>query len=489
MRIFKITTALILLFTFSCQSWKKQDVRKTAADEAAAIPSYEVENEEHIATFNKLMSNPSDAEKSRNFANYLDRQKNFFYIGEQSMFQFDEKLDALYNKTLLGLELSEEDIEEFDKVRFQNYVAWEFSERNLHEMLDLYYLALKHAHTEGSPFQKSSQWIVPNVKKWVDESWKKGDKSAVITLANHLNKVNEQFSTEQANVLAPSFQAYLNPSQAMLSEAFNRSKWLVKHRKKTHFDNLIEKKWKLDFAQRNSQFGKEFLELNKKSRMPQALDVLEPSADGRGHVTGNRFPMGKWAMTFDDGPNPTHTQGMINSLVSNDVHGTFFWQTQNVIKYPEIPKTKSSRFSRALHSYTHANLPKLSPAGLDKEINLAVKDFAKVVGEKPTMFRCPYGSCGGNGSAIRQMIADNNMLHIHWNVDTLDWQDKNPETIFQRSKKQIDSLGRGIVLFHDIHPQSVIATDKVIKYLKSKYKIEPLNKLIEESRGKPYYTP
>jgi len=43
--------------------------------------------------------------------------------------------------------------------------------------------------------------------------------------------------------------------------------------------------------------------------------------------------------------------------------------------------------------------------------------------------------------------------------------------------------------FYDIHSQSVIASKKVIQYLKTKYKVEPLNKLIEESRGTPFYTP
>lgn len=484
MRLLKISTALMLLFTFSCQSWKKQDETRTTA-------SYDSEDADlkNLKTFERLMSNPSDAEKSRDFANYLDRQRSFYYIGQQLLFQFDEKLDVLYNKKQQGQELSAADWNEFAKIRFQNYIAWEFSERNLHEMMDLYYLALKHANTDGSPYQKSCKWIVPNVKKWVDEAWKKGDKSAIINLANNLNDVNIQLGTEQSNVKAPSFKDYVNVTPTMLREAFKRSKWLSANRKKTHLDTFMEKEWNEYLAIRSTESEMEFLSTNNSFRTPQALDELYPSADGKGHVTGNRFPQGKWAMTFDDGPNPTHTQGMVNNLKNNGVHGTFFWQTQNVIKYTTFPKTKSDLYSRALHSYTHANLPKLGQAGLNKEINQAVTDFAKVVGEKPTMYRCPYGACGGSGSTIRQMIAKQNMLHIAWNVDTLDWQDKNPDSIFQRTKKQIDSLGRGIVLFHDIHPQSVIASDKVIKYLKSKYKIEPLHKLIEESRGKPYYTP
>ncbi|AZZ36320.1 hypothetical protein CIK05_05795 [Bdellovibrio sp. qaytius] len=495
MRIIKISLAFALLFTFSCQSWKKQDdVRTTASTQ-----SEEEIAPENVQTFERLMANPDDSEKSRNFAKFLDRQKNFFDAGEQLMFEFDEKLDVLYKKTQKGEQLADGDTDELEKTRFQNYIAWEFSDRNLHEMLDLYSLALKHANTEGSPYQKSCKWIIPNVKKWVDEAWKKGDKSAVITLASHLNDVNVKFQAEQVNAITPSFKAYINPSQAMLTEAYNRSKWLVNNRPKTHLDSLIEKRWSEDFTNRQKDF--EDFRIQQKDlkdtlinprndfRTPQALDVLEPSADGKGTVTGNRFPPGKWAMTFDDGPHPTYTQGMVNNLKNNGIHGTFFWQTQNVVQYTTFPKQKSDLYSRACHSYTHANLPKLGAVGLDKEINQAVNDFAKVVGEKPTLYRCPYGACGSNGSVIRQMIAKQNMLQISWNVDTLDWQDKNPDSIFDRTKKQIDTLGRGIILFHDVHPQSIVASDKVIKYLKTKYTIAPLNKLIEESRGKPYYTP
>ena len=60
------------------------------------------------------------------------------------------------------------------------------------------------------------------------------------------------------------------------------------------------------------------------------------------------------------------------------------------------------------------------------------------------------------------------MLHVHWNVDRLDWQDKNPQSIFERSKKQIDLRGKGIVLFHDVHPQSVEAVKLLLPYMKSK---------------------
>ena len=65
------------------------------------------------------------------------------------------------------------------------------------------------------------------------------------------------------------------------------------------------------------------------------------------------------------------------------------------------------------------------------------------------------------------MIAALNMVHVYWNVDTLDWQDNDPDSIVARAQKQMKALGHGIVLFHDVHPQSVTASKKLIEWSKT----------------------
>ena len=45
-----------------------------------------------------------------------------------------------------------------------------------------------------------------------------------------------------------------------------------------------------------------------------------------------------------------------------------------------------------------------------------------------------------------------------WNVDSLDWRDKNPQTIYNRVAKQMRAQSGGVILFHDIHSQSVKAS-------------------------------
>jgi peptidoglycan/xylan/chitin deacetylase (PgdA/CDA1 family) len=400
---------------------------------------------------------------------YLSRQKSVYYLGQRTMINYDQKLDVIFTRTQKKEFPLFAEAQDFTKARFESLLAWEFSEKHMHEMQERYATVLKYAHTNGSPYQKRAKSVLAKAKSWIANEWKNGDKSFVIYLTQALGDTtltNSYKLTEKEH-----------------NEASVISKYLLQSRIKTIDDGAIESEWNSFSTNRKNEFEEEFVFENNSFSLIKVLDPLEPSPGPNGHVTGNRFPTGKWAMTFDDGPHATLTKAMINNLVTNNVHGTFFWQTQNVLRLPEFPRTKSTIYSRALHSYTHKKLTEQSSSGLNKEINLAAQDFAKVVGEKPTMFRCPYGSCGKNNSTVRKMIAAQNMLHIAWNVDT------NPDSIFARAKKQIDSLGRGIVLFHDIQPQTVSASDKVIKYLKSKYKIEPLNKLIEEARGKPYHTP
>ena len=62
------------------------------------------------------------------------------------------------------------------------------------------------------------------------------------------------------------------------------------------------------------------------------------------------------------------------------------------------------------------------------------------------------------------------MIHVFWNIDTLDWQDKNPKTILALSIKQMNASANnsGIILFHDIHSQSVTASTMLMDYLNAK---------------------
>jgi len=488
----KLLAAFAIATLAVLASCKMTQTRQISSTTPTVDPmSFHYHDTKTVTTFETIMNEELSSEKSSSFIKYINRQRDFYYIAQDLVNQFDRELDRLYQMKNKGKNLSSKDKENLLKIKFQLAIAWEFSERNLHEMQDLYLLALENANNPNSKHQLAAKFILRKMPDWMDEGWKKGDQSAIISLAQHLTDVNDQYQFLNPTGKTVSFDRYALASNEIRQKAYLQSLKFSKVRSKTLIDQFIQKEWQAYKASR--QNDPEFAEmLAEESRTPQALDVLEPAADGKGHVTGNRFPQNTWALTFDDGPHPKHTQAMYNVLKTNQVHGTFFWLSKNILQYPQIVKQAAELgFSRASHSYTHPQLVKLSGAGLEKEITGAADDFAKIVGERPTLFRCPFGACGGNNSEIRKTIARNNMLHIFWNVDTLDWQDKNPQSIFERSKKQIDVLGRGIVLFHDIHPQSVEALAILVPYMKNtkKYDIKPLAEIISIVREKPYVSP
>jgi len=205
---------------------------------------------------------------------------------------------------------------------------------------------------------------------------------------------------------------------------------------------------------------------NPSSAIDVALPKIRPDPGPAGNITGNAFPKSTWALTFDDGPNKNSTR-VLDNLAAHKMKATFFVLSQQI--QPELflataERERDDAHAVASHSYTHANVPKLGPTGRNKEIVEAAQEFEKLLGKKPLYYRLPYGS-GMNVPSVREIISQAGMIHVFWNVDTLDWQDKDPDVIVQRALAQIKQQGHGVILFHDIHSQSVTASEKIMAYL------------------------
>lgn len=191
--------------------------------------------------------------------------------------------------------------------------------------------------------------------------------------------------------------------------------------------------------------------------------LIYPSVSGAGNLTGNTYPKNVWSITFDDGPHPSRTQKTIDNFYNKNIKATYFVLTEKALKFPKIiDNTIDANMELALHSYTHQNLGSSSRTAeeLTYEIDQAKVDLENLINKKIKLFRLPYGS-GVRKSSLREKIAKNNLIHVFWNVDTLDWKDKDPNSIVARSLKQmlLTPKKSGIILFHDIHNQSVIASD------------------------------
>lgn len=195
--------------------------------------------------------------------------------------------------------------------------------------------------------------------------------------------------------------------------------------------------------------------------------AFRPSPGPEGNIYGSNFPEKTWAITFDDGPNDTTTPKIIEAFLARKRTLTFFHLAEMALKYPAtVARGKAAGFALENHSFTHEKLTAASAPVRRHEIIDSTTELAKLYGERPAFFRLPYGA-GVNDQGLRQMIADQKMIHVFWNVDSLDWSDKNPESVLRRVRTEMGRLKRGVVLYHDIHPTTVTTAGLLLKYLEA----------------------
>lgn len=204
----------------------------------------------------------------------------------------------------------------------------------------------------------------------------------------------------------------------------------------------------------------------------------EPAENTRGarrnETFGADFPAKSVALTFDDGPHRKYTEQILALLRKYGVRACFFELGQNlgrVNSANEVQLVPAADVARkvleaghviANHSYSHPELPKLPEAERVQEIERTNLILDKVIGQKPALFRAPYGA---RNQAILDEVNGDGLKSVMWNVDSLDWADPIPESIAMRVLHELNKTQRGIILFHDIHRQSVAALPQVLEEL------------------------
>jgi len=203
----------------------------------------------------------------------------------------------------------------------------------------------------------------------------------------------------------------------------------------------------------------------------------EPEEPMRGgasrEIFGNDFAPKTVALTFDDGPHPKYTDQVLALLRKYGLRACFFELGVNLGTVADgaaklgptadiARRVMDSGHTIANHSYSHPVLPKLAEAARDSEIDRTTLLLEKVAGRKPDLFRAPYGA---RNKQIIDRVTSQGLRSVMWTIDSLDWADPVPESIAMRVLKELQEKQKGIILFHDIHKQSVLALPSVIEEL------------------------
>ena len=156
------------------------------------------------------------------------------------------------------------------------------------------------------------------------------------------------------------------------------------------------------------------------------------------------------ALTFDDGPWPETTDALLEGLAQRGVKATFFLIGNQIeARSDTVLKMAEAGHQIGIHSWDHVQLEGLTQAETRSQLDQCRAILSDLLGPVDLMLRPPYGFVDDN---LKQW-ADAPI--ICWDVDTLDWQDKNPDRILQTVLEE--TRDGSILLFHDIFPTSVEA--------------------------------
>lgn len=190
------------------------------------------------------------------------------------------------------------------------------------------------------------------------------------------------------------------------------------------------------------------------------------------------------AITYDDGPG-AETNRLLDKLKAKNAHASFMVIAPSAEQHPELLKRmKAEGHTIGNHTKSHRQLNTLPYDQVSQEIDAGNAAIKKATGQSTRWVRPPYGA---TNATVDQVTRDKGVSQALWDVDTVDWKDRNSEHVCSSAVQ--GARAGSIVLMHDIHPTTVDAADCVINGLRAKG-LEPvsLDRLLRTPvPGKRYY--
>lgn len=204
----------------------------------------------------------------------------------------------------------------------------------------------------------------------------------------------------------------------------------------------------------------------------------EPSAPAVTPI--NSEPDYEWdkvvALTFDDGPNTTTTNEVLDVLEKHGVVASFFLIGDNITE--ESGKVVKRAYDLGCeinnHSKTHSYMNEMSAEDIKAEYEFTDQKVFEITGEHTKFFRPPY-------IAVGDVMWENISVPFINGLGCNDWDDKVPV------KTRVAVITRGvtdgtIILMHDAkgNHMTVEAIDQIIPALKEQgYKFTTVSGLFE----------
>lgn len=186
--------------------------------------------------------------------------------------------------------------------------------------------------------------------------------------------------------------------------------------------------------------------------------------DIHGHFSNLGLQKGEIIISFDDGPHAYRTQDILDIVNRYGIKVNFFALGEQASRYPQIVKQAAlDGHILGSHSESHPQLTDLSDKKAKKQISEGHQHVIENADtEDSSFFRFPYGS---RNTSLKKYLYNQKMSSFFWNMDTLDWKLTDPTELYEQVVSEINREKKGVILFHDIHNQTVVIMDQLLNDL------------------------
>lgn len=169
------------------------------------------------------------------------------------------------------------------------------------------------------------------------------------------------------------------------------------------------------------------------------------------------------ALTFDDGPNPEYTPGVLQILREAGARATFFVVGQNVERHPALVEAMiAAGHELGNHTYSHVDLQRAGPRVGREELARTAALLRERDRRFLGLFRPPWGRLGVAGAAYA--LSSGNRA-VMWSLDSMDYHRDSADRIVD-AVRGASLSGGAILLFHDDNPHTLAALPAVIEDLR-----------------------
>ena len=164
------------------------------------------------------------------------------------------------------------------------------------------------------------------------------------------------------------------------------------------------------------------------------------------------------ALTFDDGPRRSTTTRLLDGLAERGVKATFFLIGRQIADNADVVERMDREGHQiGIHTFGHVQLTDLNQTDFDAQVESTRTLLKDLLGHNDFLLRPPYGKWD---EGVKKRAGCPIIL---WSIDPEDWDDKNTDRVVNMVVNQ--ARDGGIILLHDIYPESVDAALQIVDKL------------------------